>query len=359
MRPLILADDCNPEWPSLPVVGFKTARAIANHCDALVVTQIRNKPNLVKHGMGKADVMFIDTEAIASPIHKLSTKIRGGSATGWTTAVAFTYPMYIAFETAIWRKLRRDIRNGRFDLIHRLTPMSPTTPSPMASWSPVPFVLGPLNGGLPWPPQFKAELRREREWLSYVRSFHRLLPYYKSTYRDSAAILAAFEHTRRDLGPAVVDRVIDFPEVGVDPEQFAPKPQQAQPQQQLTAIFAGRLVPYKLPEVAVRAFAEQPDLRKHRLVVVGDGPERPRLEAIIEEHGLESCVELAGWKTQDEVARLLRQSDVFLFPSNSGVRCRSRGRGDGLGPALRGGGLRRTRSARREGTRDRRPHCGP
>ena len=34
MRPLILADDCNPEWPSLPVVGFKTARALANHCDA-------------------------------------------------------------------------------------------------------------------------------------------------------------------------------------------------------------------------------------------------------------------------------------------------------------------------------------
>jgi glycosyltransferase involved in cell wall biosynthesis len=315
MRPLILADSCNPEWPSLPVVGFKTVRAIANHCDALVVTQIRNKPNLVKHGMGKADVMFIDTEAIAAPIHKLSTKIRGGSATGWTTAVAFAYPMYIAFETAIWRKLRRDICNGRFDLIHRLTPMSPTTPSPMASWSPVPFVLGPINGGLPWPPQFKAELRREREWLSHVRSFHRLLPYYKSTYRDSAAILAAFEHTRRDLAPAAADRVIDFPEVGVDPEQFAPKPRQAHPPKRLTAVFAGRLVPYKLPEVAVRAFAEQPALRKHRLVVVGDGPERTRLEAIIAEHELEQCVELVGWKTQDEVARLLRESDVFLFPS--------------------------------------------
>lgn len=315
MRPLILADDCNPEWPSLPVVGFKTARAIANHCDALVVTQIRNKPNLLKHGLGKADVMFIDTEAVAAPIHKLSTKIRGGAATGWTTAVAFTYPMYIAFETAIWRKLRRDIGNGRFDLIHRLTPMSPTTPSPMASWSPVPFVLGPLNGGLPWPPQFAEELRREREWLSRVRSFHRVLPYYKSTYRDSAAILAAFEHTRKDLGPRVADRVIDFPEVGVDPDQFAPKPQRENPPKRLTAVFAGRLVPYKLPEVVVRAFAERPALREHRLVVVGDGPERPRLEAIIAEHGLESCVELVGWKTQDEVAELLRESDVFLFPS--------------------------------------------
>lgn len=315
MRSVILADDCNPEWPSLPVVGFKTARALANHCDALVVTQIRNKPNLVKHGLGKADVMFIDTEAIAAPIYKLSTRVRGGVATAWTAAVAFTYPIYIAFETAVWRKLSRDIQNGRFDVIHRLTPMSPTTPSPIASWSPIPFVLGPLNGGLPWPPRFKAEFQREREWLSRVRSVHRVLPFYKSTYRNSAAILTAFEHTRIDLGPSAADRIIDFPEVGVDPEQFAPRTSNNQPCDRLTAIFVGRLVPYKLPEVVVRAFAEQPELRKHRLVIVGDGPERPRLEAIVTEHGLEDCVELVGWKTQDEVAELLRQSQVFLFPS--------------------------------------------
>jgi glycosyltransferase involved in cell wall biosynthesis len=315
MRSLILADSCNPEWPSLPIVAFKTARALANHCDVLVATQIRNEPNIVKHGFGEADVVFIDTEAVAAPIHRLSTAIRGGAGVGWTTATAFAYPMYIAFEAAVRRRLGRDIRNGRFDVVHRLTPMSPTTPSPMATWSTVPFVLGPLNGGLPWPPQFKAELQREREWLSRVRGLHKLLPYYRSTYRDSAAILAAFDHTRADLGPEAADRVIDFPEVGVDPDQFLPKDWSAQSKERLTAIFAGRLVPYKLPEVAVRAFANEPTLRRHRLVVVGDGPERPRLEAIIAEHGLEETVELVGWKTQDEVGELMRQADVFLFPS--------------------------------------------
>ncbi len=146
--------------------------------------------------------------------------------------------MYLAFESAVWRRLRRDIRNGRFDLIHRLTPMSPTVASPMASWSPVPFVLGPINGGLPWPPQFKDELRREREWLSYLRSFHRLLPYHRSTYARSAAILAAFEHTRRDLGSAHVDRIIDFPEVGVDPGQFAPKPQSGPERETVSRLFS-------------------------------------------------------------------------------------------------------------------------
>ena len=34
MRVLILADDCNPDWPSLPIVGYKFARAIAEYADA-------------------------------------------------------------------------------------------------------------------------------------------------------------------------------------------------------------------------------------------------------------------------------------------------------------------------------------
>ena len=28
-RVLILAEECNPEWPSLPIVGYKYAREIA------------------------------------------------------------------------------------------------------------------------------------------------------------------------------------------------------------------------------------------------------------------------------------------------------------------------------------------
>src|SRR5262245_54355383 len=48
MRVLILADDCNPEWPSLPIVGYKAARAIAEHADVTVATHVRNRNNIEK-----------------------------------------------------------------------------------------------------------------------------------------------------------------------------------------------------------------------------------------------------------------------------------------------------------------------
>lgn len=315
MRVLILADSCNPEWPSLPVVGFKAVSALSKQVDVVLATHIRNRPAIeAAGGCGDAEVRYIDNEFIAKPMYTLSKFLRGGNEVGWTTHIATIYPSYLAFEWMVWRQFKEQLKGGDFDVIHRITPMSPTIPSPLARWSKVPFVLGPLNGGLKWPEEFTDELKKEKEYLTYVRAAYRLLPYYRSTYYRSAAILAGFQHTIDDLPKSVLPRVIDFPEVGIDPEVFSTSGTRP-PRERKVILYAGRFVPYKCPHVPVAAFAQNPELRKHKLVMVGDGPERARIEAIIEEHSLQDCVELLGWKTQAEVGELMRTADVFAFPS--------------------------------------------
>jgi len=313
MRLLLVADDCNPQWPSLPVVGYQTCRSLAELHDVTVATQVRNRPNIDAAGFGKAKVVYIDSEYIAKPINSLAKWARGGTSTGWTTSIALNYPAYVCFEWEVWKRFRGELNAGKFDIVQRITPMSPTLPSPLASWSPVPFVLGPLNGGLAWPKAYYGELRREREWMTFVRSACRLAPYYRSTYAHAAAILAAFPHTIEDLPTKNRRRVIDFPEVGFDPATFYPAERPAS--DSLTFLFAGRLVPYKCADVVLEAFALNPLLRHHKLWMVGDGPERPLLEQIIQKHQLQDCVSMLGWKTQAEVAELLRKADVFAFPS--------------------------------------------
>jgi len=314
MRIMILADDCNPNWPSLPIVAYKAARAIAEAAEVVVITHVRNRENIQKAGFGKAQVRYVDSEYIARPMFKFARLLRGGTDSAWTTAVAMSYPSYLAFEWEVWKAFGSELRAGAFDIVHRLTPMSPTLPSPMAAWSPIPFVLGPLNGGLKWPRAFGEELAREREWLSYIRAAYRALPYQKSTYRRSAAILAAFQHTIDDLPKAAQARAINFPEVGVDPDIFHQTSQRTVSKKK-TILFVGRLVPCKMPQLVVKCFIQSRFLRAHNLVIVGDGPERPAIERLIGAHGLEKQVQLLGWKSQADVAALMRSSDIFAFPS--------------------------------------------
>jgi glycosyltransferase involved in cell wall biosynthesis len=312
-RVLVLADSCNPDWPSLPVVGYKFVRALAEHADVTLVTQIRNKPSIERDGIGKATVRYVDSERVAAPLHRFASLIRGHQDKGWTIQMAMDYPAYLYFEHLAFSAERSAIQTGAYDLIHRVTPMTPAIPSPIARKSPVPFVLGPLNGNLPWPEFYSAERHREKEWLSRFRSAYKLLPYRMSTLRRSSAILAAFDHTVRDIAPQFLDKVINFPEVGIDPDLFRLAPRQ--PSERVTVLFAGRLVPYKLPEAVVRAFAASPILRKHRLVVVGDGPEREKLESLSEQHALGNCVEILGRRKQSEVGELMQRSHIFAFPS--------------------------------------------
>jgi glycosyltransferase involved in cell wall biosynthesis len=315
LRALVLAYDCHPDWPSLPVVGFKTCRALARTAEVVVATHVRNRPGIERDGIPGAEVVYLDNEYLASPLYKLAKALRGGTSVAWTIHIAMSYPSYLGFEWEVWKRFKGELTTGGFDVVHRVTPMSPTIPSPLAKWSKVPFVLGPINGGLKWPKDFTGELHREREWLTFLRSGYRVLPYYRSTYRRSAAILASFPHTIADLPGWAQDRVIDFPEVGIDPALFAAdRPRQVK-QGPMTVLFAGRLVPYKCADVVVSAFAASPALRRHRLRVVGGGPEMPRLQQLVKENGLEGCVELLGERTQAEVGRIMREADIFAFPS--------------------------------------------
>lgn len=315
MRILLLADDCHPTLPSLPVVGYKTARALADKADVVLVTHIRNEAAIsAAGGCGRARMVYVDNDYVRQPVWRISRFLRGGQALGWTTMIALSYLSYLAFEWEVWKRFRDDLRAGRFDVVHRLTPMSPVIPSPMARWSPVPFVIGPLNGGLPWPPGFRGAAWREREWLTPFRKLHRLLPYYRSTFRRSAVILAGFPHTVLGLPRTAADRIIDFPEVGIDPAMFV-RPSDRSAAGPIRFVFVGRLVPCKCAEVAILAFANSPILRGHHLTLVGDGVLRPALEQLIATHGLEACVEITGWKPQEEVPRYLHAADVFVFPS--------------------------------------------
>jgi glycosyltransferase involved in cell wall biosynthesis len=234
--------------------------------------------------------------------------------TQWLTA--YLYPFSVAFEWRAWRQLRRRIFAGEFDVVLRVLPMSPVLPSPFAFFlrrGPIPFVLGPLNGGLPWPPGF-SQVDNQKEWVASLRNMYRYLPFARSTYRHAAAILAASSQVCAEFA-AYCDKLFFVPEPGIGLAVCSPDSRSAEPGARLELIFVGGLVPRKACDIALRAAA--PLLRSDlaHLTVVGDGPERNRLEQLATSLGIERAVRFCGWLSHAEVLLRLRSADVLLFPS--------------------------------------------
>jgi hypothetical protein len=90
----------------------------------------------------------------------------------------------------------------------------------------------------------------------------------------------------------------------------------AEPPAAPTVLYAGRLRARKAPVVLVRAFAAgRRAPTDARLVLAGDGDERPAVEREIARLGLGERVERLGSVPRAEVAERLRRASVFCLPS--------------------------------------------
>ena len=76
--------------------------------------------------------------------------------------------------------------------------------------------------------------------------------------------------------------------------------------------FAGRLTTQKALDVAFDALRETPETT---LLLLGDGPDRERLERGAVERGLGGTVRFLGPGSRDDVLRLFRAADAVLLPS--------------------------------------------
>lgn len=323
LRVLILAEAANPDLTSVALIGHSLSRALAEVCDAHLVTESRNRDSLVRAGVPEVSFTAI-TNPAQRVAYRIATVLRGGTSLGWTIHSALTTLAYPWFERKVWRAFSKQLQAGEFDLVHRITPLSPTTPSYLAKKLKrlgVPLVLGPLNGGIPWPPGFDRVRLAEREWLGYFRDMHRLLPGLGATRRAATALVLASRHTygevtgnHADLDAKAVwlpENAIDparFPEIGTDP----PPPPAGTPPR---VAFLGRLVPYKGADMLLEAAIPLLREGKMTLEIIGGGPQMAELQAVVAREKLADRVALPGWVAHEQVRSHLATAQIFAFPS--------------------------------------------
>jgi len=121
--------------------------------------------------------------------------------------------------------------------------------------------------------------------------------------------LRRFTLEQARIDPAKVETI----HYGLDglPEAWGENPPDDVPPAARVVVSTARLVEQKGVDDAIRALAELPD--DVVLVVLGEGPERPALEALARALGVESRLFLPG--RVPDVAAWLRRADAYVQPS--------------------------------------------
>ena len=211
-------------------------------------------------------------------------------------------------QRAIVRKL---IRDKQIDVVHQPIPVAPRFPSVIFGLG-VPVLIGPLNGGMDYPPAF----RRIESWMSrwvialarvFTNSANTLLPGKK----NADVVLVANERTRRALPSGIRGSVIEVVENGIDSSLWMGTSKKSE-NPAFHFVFIGRLADWKALDVVIRALEKLPSAE---LEVIGDGPMLESWKSLASELGLKDRVHFVGWLPQQECANRLQSAIALVLPS--------------------------------------------
>ncbi|HEU5186090.1 MAG TPA: glycosyltransferase family 4 protein [Gemmatimonadaceae bacterium] len=195
-------------------------------------------------------------------------------------------------------RARRLARTGRYDLVHVHWPM----PMVLLGWAarrahPMPMVTT----------FYGIELRWVQSRLPFLRWLVRWAA------RSSAQAVAISSYTARELR-----RFVDVPVEVIPYTAELPPPERSTVRADggdRSILFVGRLIERKGVEHLIRALGIIRRTVPARLVIVGDGPERPRLEQVARDAGVAAHVSFRGRVSDAELRAAYGGADVFALPS--------------------------------------------
>ncbi|HYJ52977.1 MAG TPA: glycosyltransferase [Allosphingosinicella sp.] len=130
-------------------------------------------------------------------------------------------------------------------------------------------------------------------------------------------LLAVSEALRGDMALLGIDPAkVKVHRTGIDLDRFRPGDRAAAKQALGVTgpllVTAGALIPRKGQAVAIAALARIPQAV---LLIVGGGPDRPKLERLARERGVAERVRFLGSRPHEELPGLLAAADVMVLPT--------------------------------------------
>lgn len=305
LRLLLSAYACHPLQGSEPGVGWMFLAAALDTCAEVHLLTRENNVDAV--------------QAALTPEQRSRCRIIGFDlsqrARAWKKRLAgSTEPYYIGWQ----RKARPLVRTlhvrHRYGVAHHVTFAGDWTNVAVRGIDGLPFVWGPIGGVTKTPPSLFRYLGIKGALNDLGRStvggLGRALVGNKSAHSASLVIAA-----NRDVSARysmVARQLVVEPNAAVPDELLV---RQWAQERQGPVVGVGRLIPWKGWSLALDAIARLPDDKSIYLTMLGDGPDRPRLEARARHLGISHRVRFKGNVPRKEVLSTLSHSRALLHPS--------------------------------------------
>jgi glycosyltransferase involved in cell wall biosynthesis len=307
LKVLVSAYACRPGEGSEPGVGWNVVRELVQYHDIWVLTREDNRPSieaeLTKNPLTGLQFIYCKLPRL---VEKLNYKQR---------LVHLHYYLWQIAAYFLARKLHEALN---FDIVHHVTYVRYSSPS-FLSLLPLPFIWGPVGGGESAPKAFWQDFSLRGKTYELIRSLaHRLGeldPFARLTAKRNVLVWATTQETAkrlRQMGAKKIEIVSESGLSEMEIERLGQYP--LANSSSIRFISMARLLHWKGLHLGIRAFA-QADLPQAEYWILGDGPEKQRLQALVENLKITDKVKFWGRLPRHETLNRFAESHVLLHPS--------------------------------------------
>lgn len=222
----------------------------------------------------------------------------------------------LLWQRAALRQARQLHQQIDFDIVHHLTWAGIRAPTFLGALT-APLVIGPIGGGETSPLSLRDEIGLRGRMLERIRDLSNSTitknPIVRGGFNSASVIFVSTTDTQNLFSGALRNKTVVFSQLGLP---GFPSTRPHVPSGTPRILYAGRLLYWKGVHIAIRAFADVvKKIPSARFTIVGDGPERSRLERDVRKINLCGHVDFVPRVPQQALFELFGSHDLFLFPS--------------------------------------------
>lgn len=310
---LVSAYACEPNEGSEPGVGWNWAVELSKHHRVIVITRSNNKDKIEKY---KYREKFPNLSFVYCEVPKYLSF--------WKRGQRGVHLYYVMWQYMCFLEATKICKKQKIDYTMTVTFGNMWMPTFMYKL-PCEFIWGPLGGGEGVPKLLWSRLSQKQRFFERIRKLNKTFPitnpWLSAACKKAKLIIVRTEDTYQCIPQKYCDKCEIMIETGISNDDISYfmgiKESQSMETNKNDFIICGKMVPYKLFELAVESFARAHLLYgSSRLHIVGDGPQLKKVEKLILKYQMQDSIILEGKLPREQTLKLMASCRALLLTSS-------------------------------------------